>query len=262
MCVAEPGVWRQKVADWAARRTPQCPYIDASENDTAGKCLCDKCLAWDEPDPESPGRIRSAVRPACRRGARAVRQGRTRVVPGARLALRPLRRFYLAIQKEAQATDPQAVVMGYSYANYVTPPRNTKLNERIIIGIVPALMYPWTPEKQKRFREQWDGWAGAGARVFLRPNYMLDGHNLPIFFARKLGTDFAYAAAHGLVGTDFDSLTGQFSTQGPNLYMLARLHDDPSLSAAAVLAEFFAAFGKAAAPVQEYSRTGNRCPTP
>ncbi len=91
MCVAEPGVWRQKVADWAARRTPQCPYIDASENDTAGKCLCDKCLAWDEPDPESPGQDSEVPFDQRAAVARAVRQGRTRVVPDARLAFRPLR---------------------------------------------------------------------------------------------------------------------------------------------------------------------------
>ncbi len=248
MCVGEPGVWRQKVADWAARRNPQRPYIDASENDTSGKCVCDKCLAWDEPDPESGVPFDQRVAVARERFGKGEREWAQ--------ALGSLSdryaRFYLAIQKQAEAIDPQAVVMGYSYANYVTPPRNTKLNERIIIGIVPALMYPWTPEKQKRFREQWDGWASAGARVFLRPNYTLDGHNLPIFFARKLGTDFAYAAAHGLVGTDFDSLNGQFGTQGPNLYMLARLHDDPSLGVDAVLAEYFTAFGTAAAAVREY----------
>ena len=53
MCVGEPGVWRQKVADWDARRSPQAPYVDASENDTCGKCVCPLCLAMDEPDPDS-----------------------------------------------------------------------------------------------------------------------------------------------------------------------------------------------------------------
>ncbi|NUQ65302.1 MAG: DUF4838 domain-containing protein [Pirellulales bacterium] len=248
MCVSEPGVWRQKVADWTARRTPEAPYIDASENDTAGKCLCEKCLAWDEPDPGS------AV-PFGRRAAEA-RDRFNRADREWYAALGSLSdryaRFYLAVQKEAEAVDPHAVVMGYSYANYVKPPCRTRLNQRIIIGIVPALMFPWTPEKQRQFREQWDGWAAAAARLFLRPNYMLDGHNLPIFFARKLGEDFTYAAANGLVGTDFDSLTGQFATQGPNLYMLARLHDDPSLTAEAVLAEFYSAFGKAAPDVEKY----------
>ena len=99
---------------------------------------------------------------------------------------------------------------------------------------------------------QWDGWAAAGARLFLRPNYMLDGHNLPIFFARKLGEDFSYAARHGLVGTDFDSLTGQWAAQGPNLYVLARLHECPRMGVAKVLDEYYGAFGPAAPAVRGY----------
>jgi hypothetical protein len=49
------------------------------------------------------------------------------------------------------------------------PPPCTKLNERIIIRIVPALMYPWTAEKRQAFIEQWQGWSSAGARRLLRP---------------------------------------------------------------------------------------------
>ena len=58
---------------------------------------------------------------------------------------------------------------------------------------------------------------------------MLDGHNLPMIVARKLGEDFRFYARHGMIATDFDSLTGQFAAQGPNLYVLARLHDNPNL---------------------------------
>jgi hypothetical protein len=81
---------------------------------------------------------------------------------------------------------------------------------------------------------------------------MLSGHNLPIFFARELGEDFAYCAAHGLVGTSFDSLTGQYAAQGPNLYMLARLHDDPTVPVQEVLDEYYAGFGPAEADIRRY----------
>ena len=248
MSVGEPGLWRQKVADWLAHRSPQAPYIDASENDTDGRCVCDKCLALDEPDPacEVPFDRRLAV----------ARERLAAKDPHWTAALGSLSdryaRYYLALQREAEKHDPQAVVMGYSYANYVKPPRNTKLNQRIIIGIVPALMYPWTRTKRDDFRTQWDGWAAAGARLFLRPNYMLDGHNLPIFFARKLGEDFSYAARHGLIGTDFDSLTGQWAAQGPNLYLLARLHECPRMSVGEVLNEYYSAFGRSAPAVRDY----------
>ena len=207
MSVGEPGLWRQKVADWLAHRSPQAPYIDASENDTDGRCVCEKCLALDEPDPaaEAPFDHRVAVA----RGRLAKKDLHWTAALGS-LSDR-YARYYLAVQREAEKHDPRAVVMGYSYANYVKPPRNTKLNQRIIIGIVPALMYPWTQTNAPCLPRALDGWAAAGARLFLRPNYMLDGHNLPIFFARKLGEDFSYAARHGLVGTDFDSLTGQWA---------------------------------------------------
>jgi hypothetical protein len=248
MCVGEPGVARQKVADWNAKRSPAAPHVDASENDTPGKCVCPLCLALDEPDPESKVPFDQRVAEA-----------RKRFEAGESdwwLALGSLSdryaRFYLAIQREAQRVDPQAVVMGYAYANYVKPPRNTKLNDHIIIGIVPALMFPWTAEKRQAFIEQWNGWSAAGAQLFLRPNYMLDGHGLPVNFARPLGEDFSFAAHHGLIGTDFDSLTGQYAAQGPNLYMLARLHDAPDLKPEAVLAEYYTAFGQAAPAVKAY----------
>ncbi|MBI3923589.1 MAG: hypothetical protein HY318_19375, partial [Armatimonadetes bacterium] len=51
MCVGEPALWSEIVAEWQKTRTPGAPYIDATENDTNGKCVCEKCLAMDVPDP-------------------------------------------------------------------------------------------------------------------------------------------------------------------------------------------------------------------
>jgi len=248
MCVSNPEFWKQIVADWDARRTPQNPYIDASENDTAGKCTCPKCMAMDVPDPDSdvPFDERLALAKA------AFDNGEKGWEKNLGALSDRYARYYLGVQAEAEKIDPEAVVMGYAYANYAAPPRDTTLNERIIIGIVPPLMYPWTDEARRTVREQWDGWSATGARLFLRPNYMLDGHNMPIFVARKLGEDFSYAAAHGMIGTDFDSLTGQWSTQGPNLYMLARLHRRPELPVEEVLGEYYSGFGPARDAVRAY----------
>jgi hypothetical protein len=248
MSVGEPGLWRQKVADWAAKRSPAAPYVDSSENDTEGRCVCPQCLALDVPDPDSKVPFEQRVEKAKERFVAGD--------PNWTEALGSLSdryaRYYLAVQKEAQKIDPQAVVMGYAYANYVKPPLQTKLNPRIFIGIVPGLMYPWTAEKRKAFIEQWQGWSAAGARLLLRPNYMLDGHCLPMNIALPLGEDFSFAMKHGLIGTDFDSLTGQYATQGPNLYMLARLHEAQNLTPRQVLDEYYAGFGKAANAVKGY----------
>jgi len=248
MSVGEPTFHRAIVEHWQATRSPDNPYVDASENDTPGKCTCEECLAWDVPDPDLD--VPWEERLGHARRAFEAGEGDWHRFLGS-LSDR-YARFYLAVQAEAEKVDPEATVLGFAYANYVNPPRETMLNERIIIGVVPPMYFPWTEEKRESNRRQWDGWAATGARLLLRPNSMLDGHNMPLFLARNLGEDFRYYADHGMIGTDFDSLTGQYATQGPNLYVLARLHDRPDLVVDDVLDEYYGAFGAAEAPVRAY----------
>lgn len=257
MCVSEPAFHRAIVEHWQRTRTPQRPFIDASENDTNGRCTCPRCLAWDEPEPELAGAWVDRLERARKAFAAGDQSGEADAGnKGWEKALGSLSdryaKYFLAVQKEAQKVDSGAVVLGYAYANYVNPPRNTHLNERILIGVVPPMYFPWTDAKRAETRRQWEGWAATGARLMLRPNWMLDGHNLPMIVAHKLGEDFRFYAQHGMIATDFDSLTGQFAAQGPNLYVLARLHDHPDLSVEAVLDEFYSAFGKAAGAVRDY----------
>ena len=75
-------------------------------------------------------------------------------------------RYFLAVQAEAQREDPAAVVLGYAYANYVEPPRAARLNERIIIGVVPPMYFPWTDcAAGNANRRQWEGWGRDGRAV-------------------------------------------------------------------------------------------------
>ena len=248
MCVSEPGFHKAIVENWQKRRSPQRPHIDMSENDTAGRCTCPNCMAWDVPDPE----LEAPWAQRLERAKQAFEADDRQWVKHLGSLSDRYARFNLAVQKEAEKIDPSAVVMGYAYANYVDPPRETKLNDRVVIGVVPPMYFPWTDAIRQSNRERWDGWRATGARMHLRPNWMLDGHNLPMIVARKLGKDFRYFAHHGMIGTDFDSLTGQYSTQGPNLYMLARLHNRHQMSVDDVLDEYFSAFGKARDQVRAY----------
>lgn len=88
--------------------------------------------------------------------------------------------------------------------------------------------------------------------MFLRPNYTLQAPNFPAFYARILGEDLKFAQAHGLKGTDFDSLTSKYSTQGPSLYMLAAILNHPDQSPDSILNDFYAAFGPAKDAVRQY----------
>jgi len=117
---------------------------------------------------------------------------------------------------------------------------------------VPDLFFPRRPEEQQWVKEQWAGWAATGCRLFLRPNYFLDGYCMPQVFAHQFGDEFVYEAERGMIFTDFDSLTGQWSTQGPNLYLLMRLQAEPTGDIAAMLNEYYAGFGAAGPAVRAY----------
>lgn len=225
MCLSEPAFHRQIIDNWQA--SGASGYINCAENDTATKCTCPNCMAWDVPDPDVAIPWEQRLTYATNAFNNAQPEWYTYLGSMSdRFA-----KYLLAVQAEAQARGyADAAVIGYAYANYVKAPLTTALNDHVIIGIVPASYFPWTEQTQQAFREQWSGWSDtAGAQVFLRPNYFLDGHNMPIFFAHRFGSDFLYALRRNMIGTIFDTLTGQWGSQAANLYMLARVqtHVDP-----------------------------------
>lgn len=245
MCVSEPGLWRAVVDRWRTARTAEDPHISAGENDNPGKCTCARCMAWDLYDPAEPDARLAAAK-------RAFAAGDLKWYTALGSVSDRYARFYLALQEEARQFDPDVIVKGFAYENYVAAPRFTKLNRQVLISFVPGFYYPWTDAKRDEFRAQWTGWSKADASMMLRPNYFLDGHNMPVNFARQFGEDFAFAAANNLMATDFDSLTGQWAAQGPNLYVLARLHIEPTRPVDEILAEYYDGFGPAADNVRGY----------
>ena len=248
MCVSEQGLWRQVIEDWKAYRTERCPHIHVGENDTPGRCVCPRCMSWDVPDPELDIPWERRLEYAKRDFAKKPDGWYTNL---GSLSDR-YARFYMEVLKLARQTDPNVLVQGFSYANYITPPLQTKLNDHIVIHFVGPLMYPWTTEKVQRFKSDWGSWADTGAKMILRPNLMLDGHNMPIFFARKFNEIFLACHQRGMIGTEFDSNTGQYATQGPNLYVIARMNDAMNKPLDEILDEYYGAFGPAEASVREY----------
>ncbi|MCC6580393.1 MAG: DUF4838 domain-containing protein, partial [Phycisphaeraceae bacterium] len=244
MCVSTPELWRQIVEDWQHTRTIHRPWINCAENDTAGRCVCPNCLAWDVPAAGDKVSLDEAKA--------AYAAGKPDWTDHLGSLSDRYARFCLAVQNEARKIDDQAVVLGYAYANFVKPPVNTRLNNRVVIAIVPAMMYPWTDAKRQAFRDQWEGWAATGARLYLRPNYTLDGHAMPIDYAEAFGDDFRFAYERGMIATDFDSLTGQWAVQGPTLYVLMRVQHHGDWPVSRILDEYYNGFGSAAHAVRDY----------
>jgi len=259
MCVSNPQLHRQIVEDWLAQpgaKDVDPPIINACDNDSPGLCTCPNCRAWDAASPlfqQSPYWAQGVI-PSKKERFPLLRtldgSGETRV--GSPSLSDRYAKFYLALQREAARHRPDVMVFGSAYANHAAPPRETKLNDRIIVSYTGWPYFPWTKEKQEKMRRDWDGWRNTGARIFLRPNSTQAGHNMPIFYARPLAAEFQHCVQAGMFGSYFDSFLGQWGTQGPTLYILGRMHVRPDLSADQMLDEYYSAFGAAKKEVKDY----------
>lgn len=233
MCVSAEGLHNRIIANWLEQREAnpgEIININVCENDIRGMCECETCTSWDGPQPES---INARFGPH---------------VVSDRYA-----KFWGIICDRAMAIDPDAIVMAYAYVNYAPPPSaGTTLPPNMMVGSVPDLFFPRTPDEQQFIKGMWKGWADTGATLFLRPNYTLHGYCMPHIYAHQFADEFKFEANNGMRATDFDSLNGQWSTQGTNLYALMRLHTRPDQSIDEMLAEYYSGFGPAADVVREY----------
>lgn len=241
MCVSNPEFQKQIVSLWEGRHKsyPGVPsYINGCENDILGLCTCDKCQALDGPAPPDYLKYYS---PSSK-------------MVGSRFVSDRYAKFWLALQQLGSTKDPEATVIGYVYFNYFQAPTSgVKLNDHILLGYCPSGgFFPRSPDEHEWMKQQWTGWRNTGARLFLRTNHLLDGYCMPFIFAHQFADEFHHAMQNGMVATDFDSLTGEWATQGPNLYVAVRLHDHPGATADDVLAEYYASFGPAAPKVKAY----------
>ena len=250
MCVSEPEIWNQKIKDWETAGTPE--YLNLCENDTPGSCVCSNCMAWDVEDPQRTIPFAERFDRAGRAWGEAKGKWSYWMVKSLGSLSDRYAKFVSVIYDLARKKRPDVKVVFYSYENYSEPPLKTRLNDNVYIGICPYFMYPYTRYESAAFRKVWNGWAAAGCRLFLRPNYTISNHDFPVFYARQLAEDLKFAWAHRMVAADFDSLTGQWAVQGPTLYVLAVMMNHPDRSVESVLREYYEAFGPAEGLIRDY----------
>jgi hypothetical protein len=250
MCVSEPGLVKQIIADWQSKGAPE--FLNVCENDGWAGCACPTCLAWDEPDPENLIPFDQRLEAARKAFAGELGRRDEWMLKLGSLSDR-FARFWKRVADEAVKSRPDVKVVSYVYDNYRKPPLRAMLNTNVLCGVVPQeSIFGYSKLDSEVFRKDWSGWERTGCALFLRPNYTLQAPNFPAFYARTLGEDLKFALAHGLKGTDFDSLTSKYSTQGPSLFMLATVLNHPEVSPDAVMAEFCAAFEAASSTVSDY----------
>lgn len=246
MCVSNRELHEYLVRLWDGKS-----MIQLGEVDMRDACHCSDCKAWDAlqiPYEELPEFLKPVTVPFSE--ARSVYNP---MVVSDRYA-----RFWKSVLELAKERNPDAQVSTYLYVNYFPAPTNDiYLGEDVFGEFVPwsnlhAEYFPMSDEALEWVKEQWLGWEKTGMRIGYRPNYLLDGYVMPQVNTYQAAEFFKWAVEHGMIGADFDSLTGQWATQGPKLYLHLRIVADPDRDIDEVLNEYYEGFGPAGDAVRAY----------
>lgn len=234
MCITNEGFINQVIEDW--KQNPN-NLINANENDTPGKCVCDACIAADESD--DPTRVERARELFMKKDPNWVK-------PLGSLTDRYCK-FYMTLLKKGREINPDCRVIGDIYANYADPPRpGTILDDHIVLRFCPAIAYPWTEQKIANFKKWWKEWRDTGVKLMFRPNFTLDGANMPLLYYRAFVECFDFARKDGMICTDMDSLTGMYGANGLTDYIIASKNGSGVWKSVEELEDdYFSAFGPA-----------------
>lgn len=161
--------------------------------------------------------------------------------------------FWNEIAKRVVAVHPDAWLTADAYSVYTDPPLRHALHPNIAIRFVD--IWYLDDAEHKLGRERWDAWAEKASKLYFRSNLLLAArrYGTPVVYVHKLAEDFQYLAHHSMIGTDLDSCTHHWATQGLNYYVAARLHWNPDLDVDALIDDYCqSGFGAAADSVKQY----------
>ncbi len=225
MCVSNPAFEQELYRLWKEEKDQNPAYrldMNLCENDTDGRCQCPSCKAWDDPAaPEGNVSERYA-------------------------------RHYLNMYNLMAKDDPDVVCKVNAYKNYNLAPKGFKLPRNIHVNFVPKCHVPYTAEWRAFIHECAKGWRESGCTFNYRPN-ILDGYAMPFDVSDDIFDEFHQVFDGGsMISYLVDGPNVSFATQGPFLYMLARLAVHPDQPLEEIRAEWFGGFGPAAKAIQGY----------
>lgn len=217
LCVSNDGTVDQILADWRASGNPK--YLNVCDNDGGALCRCAGCIALDADKP----------------GESFLAHKTDRYL-----------NFWNRVAAKAIKERPDVQVVSYIYAFYRHPPRRERIAypDNMTFGTVPSLSDDWLGF--------YEGWKKAGMRrFFLRPNFHSSTASLPRGVEKLIYDVFCYCRDNGMIGADFDTYPGRFSTALEN-YVAVRLLTTPSLSFDKIMGDYCSAYGGAADAVRKY----------
>ena len=226
LCVSAPGFpqW------WVENKWDGGDWIGVGEADHRAFCRCKNCMEWDKPQDPNHKYYSTSNR---------------------------YLRFHKKIWELARKKNPKVKVSILMYMDYTHPPTIEDDLSWLFGKFVPwgsgyASYYPMSERELETIRQGWLGWGKRKATIHYRPNYLLSGYTVPSLDVEQSGEMFRFGAQNGMVGFDFDSLSGYWATKGPMLYVHMRLSNDPDLTIETILNEYYSAFGPASGLIRKY----------
>ena len=148
---------------------------------------------------------------------------------------------------------PDAWFGVYAYSAYKAPPVKEKLHRNLAVGFV-GVNYASEKDRQQA-RSDWEAWSKMASKLYWRPNLLLFGRRTgtPAVYVHKLADDLRFFAQRSLVGTDFDSCTHNWATEGLNFYVLSRLLWNPDADVDGMVDDYCqTGFGRSWREVRQY----------
>ncbi|HWL52145.1 MAG TPA: DUF4838 domain-containing protein [Chthoniobacteraceae bacterium] len=217
--LANPAVIEQIAREYIAAGAPDVWKL--SPNDAGGFDTSEETRAWDIPRDQPVEAI---------------------VYSEANLTARYIM-FWNLVYERLSRINPEVTLNSLAYASYrYAPPKERPLKARMILSMVPSYSE----------YDLWKAWADTGSQLILRPNWWCGGGGAPSIPFGAIADYFRFCARNRLVGFDFDSIMGYWSTQGFSYYLIARLGTDPDRTTEEIVREYASAFGAASPKIIEY----------
>jgi len=161
--------------------------------------------------------------------------------------------FFNGIAEKVAAVHPDVWLTADAYSAYSAPPVKAKLHPNIAIRYVGVSYL--NEEHRHLGLADWHAWADAAEKIYFRSNLLLAGRRqgTPAIYPHKLAQDFSKIAHNKMIGTDLDSCLHNWSTQGLNYYVMAKLLWNPDLDVDALIDDYCrSGFGAGGDAVKRY----------
>lgn len=150
--------------------------------------------------------------------------------------------FWNKIAERVVKVKPDLLFVVDAYSYYEAPPVERALHPNLVVRYIQATT------------ADWDEWSRKVSKIYWRPNILHTPWQVGYLQVnRQWAADMSFAAHHGTIATDFDSILNSWATEGLNYYILARLNYNPDLNVDAIFDDYCqAGFGAASGNIRQY----------